>query len=199
MSTHLSRFFQKLRLERKLKPGQVAALAGCINISKNGGRIKEFEETGDISKELFIRLINAFDVDHATVEQLIELDRQEYLEAWTKWVDTPVEPYAVIRWMAAVYQNVKLPKGITLEDAEALVKALAIKRALRCCLVWNRRLTIWFDREGGIEGRTEASPRESNSPYMQIGRGTFLFGHDLRIPIMTELPKKPPIDYKETP
>lgn len=194
MPTHLSRFFQKQRLERKLKPGQLAALAGCVNISKNGGRIKEFEETGDISKDLLFRLINAFEVDLATIEQLIEQDRQEYLEAWSKWVDTPVAPYGVVRWMATVYQHVKLPQGITLEDAEALVKDMAMNRAKRCCLVWNRRLTVWFDREGGIEGRTEATPGQSNCPYTQIGRRSFLFGQNLRVPIMIELPKKSPVD-----
>jgi hypothetical protein len=36
MSTHLSRYFERLRRSRNLKPGQLAQLAGCTNVPKAG-------------------------------------------------------------------------------------------------------------------------------------------------------------------
>ena len=53
MSTNLSRYFQQKRLDRGLKPGELARLAGCGNVQKNGSRIRSFELSGSIGQELF--------------------------------------------------------------------------------------------------------------------------------------------------
>jgi len=51
MSTNLSRHFQQQRLDRGMKPGQLARLAGCVNAQKNGNCIRQFELSGSIGQE----------------------------------------------------------------------------------------------------------------------------------------------------
>jgi hypothetical protein len=82
MSTNLSRYFQQKRLDRDLKPGQLARLAGCLNVPKNGSRIRSFELSGRISQELFEKIAAVLEIDPATIEQLVEQDRREFFQAW---------------------------------------------------------------------------------------------------------------------
>ena len=89
MSTHLSRYFQQKRLEKGLKPGQLARLAGCVNVPKNGGRIRSFELSGHIGQELFDKLAAVLEIDASTIERFVEQDRKEFFEAWLAWVSEP--------------------------------------------------------------------------------------------------------------
>lgn len=192
MTTRLAKHFKELRLQRGLKPGQLAALAGCKNISKNGSKIVGFETTGDISKELLTQLTTTLEVDPELVNQLIAQDRQQWYEEWLQWVDAPVEPYMVVRLMAAMYNRLSLPRGVTQEQAEQITSDFAKEKKLRCCLVWNRRLTVYFDRHGEIEQRTHAEPGIVNSPCSSIGGRSFIFGGNLTQVVAIELPQKPP-------
>ena len=82
MSTNLSRYFQQKRLDRGLKPGQLAGLAGCVNVQKNGGRIRAFELSGNIGQELFEKIAAVLGIDAGTIERLVEQDRREFYQAW---------------------------------------------------------------------------------------------------------------------
>jgi|694.fasta_scaffold13164_11 hypothetical protein len=189
-STHLSRHFEQLRLERGLRPGQLAVLAGCSNPSKNGGRIRQFETTGKISRELLTKLIVALEVDRAVVVRLIETDQREYHERWLAWVNTPIRPYFVVRIMAAIYNEMALPRGLTQEEAETHTSNFAKKHSLMCCLVWSRRLSVWFDRDGVVYDRTEAVPGKINTPYSWFGNKSFIFSGDFTKPISIDAPPK---------
>jgi hypothetical protein len=82
MSTNLSRYFQQKRLDRGLKPGQVARLADCVNVQKNGSRIRSFELSGSIGQELFEKIAAVLGIDAGTIERLVEQDRREFYQAW---------------------------------------------------------------------------------------------------------------------
>ena len=92
MSTHLSRYFQQQRLGRGLKPGQLARLAACVNVQKNGSRIRTFELSGTIGQELFERIAAALEIDAGTIERLVKQDRKEFFEEWLAWVNEPIQP-----------------------------------------------------------------------------------------------------------
>jgi len=180
MSTHLSRHFEAQRLAKGLKPSQLARLAGCTNILKNGNRIRQFEMTGQISQELFTRIASALAVDPTTVERLVEQDRREFFDAWLKWVNEPITPYLVIRLIPAVYCKRAVPPSMTtMAEAEAWASLVAREERKRCCLVWSRRISCWFDQDGSLYARTEAVPGELNLPWMRIGGKTFTLGQDL--------------------
>jgi hypothetical protein len=194
MSTRLSRYFEQKRLDRGLKPGQLARLAGCANVPKNGSRIRSFELSGNIGQELFEKITAALEIDAGTIEQLVEQDRKEFFEAWLAWVNEPIKPYLVIRLIAAIYSSRPVPREITtMEEAERWASTVAGEIKKRCCLVWSRKISCWFREDGTLSHRSEAVPGEPNTPWMQIGgKGpAFLFGDDLGSVSMVDWPKKP--------
>jgi hypothetical protein len=196
MSTHLAKHLKTLRIERGLKPGQLAALAGCTNVEKNGSRIGVFEQTGKINEELLTKLIVALEVDKELVDRLVEQDRQDWYESWLRWVDTPIEPYITLRMMAAVYRKVTFPPGITQEQAEQAASCESKRTKRQSCLVWSRRLTVWFDEKGELIVRRNAVPGKNDVPYSTIGGKPFVFSNDIPNIASVELPKEPPYEKK---
>lgn len=181
MATHLSRHFEERRLAKGLKPGQLSALAGCINISKNANRIRTFEITGKISTSLFEKLAFVLEIDRATIQKLAEQDHQEFFDAWLKWVSEPIQPSLSIRLMPAFYSRRSLPPEITtMEQAEVWAAEVAKETGKLCCLVWSRKISCWFDNDG-VYGRTESIPGEENCPWLRLGKSkkAFVFGDSL--------------------
>jgi len=200
MATRLSRFFEQQRLAKSLKPGQLAQLLGCTNLSKNGSRIRVFEQSGTISRELFEKLARYFEVDRQTIEELVELDRREFFQKWLAWANEPIQPHLVLRLIAAVYSRRELASDVeTIKDAEEWAAAVARETALRCCLVWSRRLSIWFDETGSISGRTEAVPNEPNVPWMGRSGKTFVLNEDLGSTSSVEWPRTPEVKIAPSP
>lgn len=194
MSTHLSRLFEQHRINKGLKPGQLALLCGCTNVSKIGSRIRVFEMTGSISKELFKKLVAVFQIDADTIEKLVEQDRREFFEKWLAWVNEPIKPYLVVRLYAAVYSHRDLAPDIeTIEEAEDWAASVARESKMKCCLVWNRKLSIWFNETGIIVSRTEAVPGKVNVPWMRIGGREFIFGDGLHSIKPVDWLKKPEV------
>ncbi len=192
MSTHLSRFFEQHRISKGLKPGQLARECGCTNISKSGSRIRVFEQTGSISRELFEKLSTHFEIDSHIIDRLVEQDRRDFFQKWLAWVQEPIKPYLVIRLIAAVYSQRELSPDInTIEDAEAWAASVARESRSKCCLVWSRRLSIWFDETGNMVVRTEAAPGEVNVPWMRIGGREFGLDDQLRQVKPDVGPRKP--------
>jgi hypothetical protein len=190
MSTHLSRHFERLRLERELRPSQLAALMGCSNHSKTGVHIKQFEITGSISQELLKKLIAALDVEDAVVGQLLATDHREYLEKWLDWVNSPIQPYLLLRIMATIYQKEPIPEAFTQEQAEFYTSTFARKNGKKCCLIWSRRLSVWFDSDGVVYDRTEAVLGVPNTTCSRISSKSFHFAGDLSQAVSVDLPPR---------
>lgn len=134
-------------------------------------RIRVFEQTGSISWELFEKLAAFFDIDADVIEKLVEQDRREFFQKWLDWVNEPIQPHLVVRIISAVYSRRELSPGIvTIEEAEAWAASVAKESRMKCCLVWNRRLSIWFDETGRIAGRTEAVPGCRHIHWFVCGR-----------------------------
>lgn len=183
---NLGNYFHDRRKSQGLSLGQLAKLVGYRNISKGANRIARFERAGIITDDLLAALADALDIDYPTVERLIEQDRQEHLRAWETWVNQPVPMQIVVRYMAAVYGNVRKPGDITTHaQAEAFACEYARKHRLRVCLILCRRHSVWIDEEGHVYSRTEATPDNPNMPWMQMrsDKRQFLFesSHDLFI------------------
>ena len=179
ISTHLFRHFEQHCIVRGLRPGQLAALAGCTNTSKIGNRIRQFELTCDISRELFEKLVAGMDIEASSIERLVEQDRREFFQVWPAWVNEPITPRVVQRLMAAVYRQMSLPDDITTQDeAETWAAGVAREWKRKCCLVCSRRISSWFDTDGS-SFRREAVPGKPNVPWIKIGGKTFNFGEVL--------------------
>ncbi|KKK98611.1 hypothetical protein LCGC14_2641000, partial [marine sediment metagenome] len=86
-------------------------------------------------------------------------------------------PYVVLRLIAAVYSHVDLPEGISSQiEAEEFAAGLAKEHRLRTCLVWSRRLSIYFKADGRLDGVMEAAPAQ----VMKIGGKECLLKIDAR-------------------
>lgn len=191
MTLYLAEHFEKQRRALGLRPGQLAALIGCPNPIKAGHRIRQFELYGVVNRELFDKLAAALKIDDKTIENLIEQDRKAQYKAWLKWVKTPIQPYLVDRLMPAVYRTIPVPKGFKKrKHAELWAARIARESRRQCCLVWSRRLSIWFNREGDVVGRTTATPDKLNTPWVQLGRRKVTFSKDLRSAIPVDSPKQ---------
>ena len=164
--SYLSDHFRKKRQALRLSIAQLARQAGYRNINKGVRRVQEFEMGGDAHEEFLGKLAVALDVDDATMSDLIEQDRQ----AHERWLDEPVKPSLVVRAMAAFYSSLGIPPDLELQQDvyEQYASSKAKELGLRVCLVWNRRLSIYYDRDGKEEGRSE------EQPYMSIKGRKFL-------------------------
>jgi hypothetical protein len=194
MLTHVARHFQESRLARGFSLGQVARLAGYKNISKGCNRIRHFELSGSIDRELLRKLAAVLEINEATIKELAERDRLEFLDYWTRWINEPIQPFLVLKLMPAIYSRRNLPPNLrTIEDAEAWASSVAAANRQDCCLVWSRRISCWFNEDGSLSHRSEASPGEPNMPYMQLPGNPrqFLFGETLATISLIERPEEP--------
>lgn len=169
MRSFLAHHFRSVRKERDLSLRQLARMLGYKNVAKGCNKIRKFEERGEIHVQLLQNLADALDIDMATIDTLIEQDRREFVRAWNEWADVPIQPRVVVRLIPAVYKSEPLPGRITtLEKAEVFAAETARRWNRRACLTWTRRLSVWFDEDGEITGRTEAAPGETNVPTMRL-------------------------------
>ena len=170
MDSQLSRHFRQVRLDKGVRVSHLARLCGYTNISKGSRRIHDFEHGGSIQRDLLLKMADALGIDRAKVEALVEEDRRAFFESWSAWASEPIEPYMVIRLIAAVYSEHTLPDEIeSVEEAEAYAAAFAKEHRLQCCLVLSRRISVWFLVDGTISHVTEATPGQPNVPVMRIG------------------------------
>ena len=164
--TYVSRYLANLRIERDLKPGQLASILQARNISKIGSLIRQFELNGDISLYWMEKLISELNPDKEALEKCIALDKKNYLNElenqklkWEEWASTSIEPYLTIRYMPAVYGTRDIPKAFksSREDAEWWA-AKELKRFRgKGYLNWTRKDQTFYKKEGTISSRHKAT------------------------------------------
>ena len=189
--THVSRYLANLRIERELKPGQLASILQARNISKIGSLIRQFELNGDISPYWLERLINELNPDKEALEKCIALDKENYLNElenqklkWEEWASTSIDPYLTIRYMPAVYGTRDIPKAFSTsrEDAESWA-AKELKRIRgKGYLNWTRKEQTFYKKDGTISSRHKATfETPPASAWMQVSGSSikFLLQHDL--------------------
>lgn len=166
MSTNLSRFFKEQRLAKGLTSGQLAAMIGYHNINKGSNRIHCFEESGEIHRDLLVKLVEALEIDQDTLERLLDADYKE----WSAWADEPIEPQLVLRAMACVYPYLHIPDRLkTLDDLKRYTAAVARKYHKQVALIASRKQTFLYGPTGKLDRVIEASPFQCLEPSMRIG------------------------------
>jgi transcriptional regulator with XRE-family HTH domain len=156
--TYLGQYIKKKRLDAKMKVSKLAAMIGYRNLNKGCGKVRGLENGGYFQSEEFLsKVAAALNIDHETLAPLIQKD----IDAYEAWEDAnPIQPHVVLRYIAAVYGQCDIPEQtrLSLDESIRFASAKAVERKLRVCLVWSRRLSIYFDREGQEEGRSEEQP-----------------------------------------
>jgi transcriptional regulator with XRE-family HTH domain len=181
--SHLSSLFSRRRAEQGLTTVELARMLGYRNVTKGCNRIRRFEEGGKVAPHLLAGLSDILEISPDEIRQSLDEDN----EAWLAWANEPVRPYAVLRYLACVYQRVELPDdALVPKAAKVFASDLARERKLMVCLVMSRRLSIGFDSTGKEYRRLEATPEMPCEPYALIGgkRVQFDFtGGDILRPI----------------
>ena len=183
--TYVSRYLANLRIERELKPGQLASILQAKNISKIGSLIRQFELNGDISPYWFKKLINELKPKKESLQKCITQDQgayrkeiEEQKNKWNQWADTAIDPYLTIRYIPAVYGTKSMPKAFTSlrEDAEWWA-AKEIKRfRSNGYLNWTRKEQTFFKKDGTISSRHRATfESPPASAWMQVSGSSIKF------------------------
>jgi transcriptional regulator with XRE-family HTH domain len=163
--TKLGLFFRDRRLAKGMKVSDLARLIGYQNISHGSQRIHDLERVGVGDPALVTKVAGALGVPEAEYQPLQRDDQQERMKDWAAWVNEPIRPYFIVRQMAAMYQPRPLPSWILAQEhAEKYVADIARQLRLRCCLVWSRRLSIFYSADGMVENVQEAVFGQDNAP-----------------------------------
>ena len=186
----MSRYLAYLRIERDLKPGQLAVILQARNISKIGSLIRQFELNGEINSFWMEKLITVLNPDKEVLEKCIALDKESYLIEledqklkWKNWASISIDPYITIRYMPAVYGTRDIPKVFTSsrEDAEWWA-AEELKRFKRNgYLNWTRKEQTFYKKDGTISSRHKATfEAQPASAWMKVSGSSikFIFQQD---------------------
>ncbi len=174
MSNHLGRCVRNRREELGLRRSQVARLLGYENVGKGSGRLHRVEEGRWISRDFLQRLMVVLQIEPQVVQELIDRDRREYVEAWNKWADQPTPMTAAIRLIPGFIVGIDLPNGITSpEQAVAWAAETAIRRRLKLFVVANRRLSYTVHEDGRVDD-IHATPDSNAMPWSALGSTRFL-------------------------
>ena len=107
----------------------------------------------------------ALGVNDDVMQRLAWLD---YVD-WQARLNEPVPMRLIVRWLPGIYVEELVPADIFPEAAERWASKVAIEQHRQVCLVVSRRLSIWFDENGGVVARTETQTDEPNNPVTMIG------------------------------
>lgn len=187
----MSRYLANLRIDRELKPGQLASIMQARNISKIGSLIRQFELTGEISPYWFKKLINELNPQKDLLQKCITQDQEahrkeieEQKKKWNQWAVTPIDPYLTIRFIPAVYVTKSIPKAFTSlrEDAEWWCSNELKNFGAKGYLNWTRREQTFFEKGGTNLWRCSATFEEPPvSSWMKVSGSSqkFIFKEEL--------------------
>lgn len=154
MTTHLADHFARRRLERGLRPAQLARSIGYTNIARGCRRIEMFERTGRVTPDLLTKLSLALDVEQTTINRLFRQDYQE----WLRRMNVPIRPY-LLRRMLFGGGPLRIPSGFKSFPAmEKYAASLAQKWQMDVCLVVSHRIGVWFAKDGSLKEVIEQVP-----------------------------------------
>ncbi len=95
------------------------------------------------------KYLDAIGVELKEIKRLLVIDQENYDKA-LKFCLKPA--YGIIRIMAAVYNNIKIPKGMIEKDAIKYLRAKAdtVSKRLRCCINYPTLKTIWIEKDSEL-------------------------------------------------
>ena len=150
MSTHLSRYCQKRRVELDMKISDLARKF-YKNVSKGIRRITNFEKTGEIHPDLLGKISSSLNIDEITLNELREKDQEEARKAHEEWLNTPITP-CMLRCLKYACESIPIPDYIeNLKQAKNYTSAYAKKHHERVALVWTRKIKVCYGVNGEIE------------------------------------------------
>jgi hypothetical protein len=157
----------------------VARLLGYSNLSRGSRRHCGVEQGRWVNRDFLRRLLGVLRIEPQIVRELIDRDRQEYVNAWNKWADEPIPMQAVVRCIPGLMAGIKMPDEVTTAE-QAVAWAVATARRLhkKVIIVASRRVSYTIHEDGRVDGPFIATPDHDVLPSMSVGNKRFLFTLD---------------------
>lgn len=175
MNNHLGKYIKDRREQLGLRRSEVARLLGYENVSKGSSRLHSVEEGRWVSRDFLLRLMGILNIEPHVVQNLINRDRQEYVEQWNRWADQPVPMHAAVRYVPGFFAGIAIPDTVTTpEQALAWAVETAKQKQKKVVLVITRRVS-WTVHENGVaDGPFNATPDSNGMPWMALGKTPLL-------------------------
>jgi hypothetical protein len=178
MYTRTGAFIAEQRRAQRLNPQELASRVGYQNLGKGGNRILALERDGVTVPGLLDKIISVLELDPDHVRALVEEDRQEFQDAWERWINEPVEPELRRRLIPATWGRIRMPEGLSREGAVEFAKTRAVEERLTYLLIPSRREEVWCYPSGRIYVRPMTVGDVQGGVTHLRGRGGrgFVFG-----------------------
>jgi hypothetical protein len=173
-TNYVGQLIHAARIARSMTFGDLARSCGATT-AKTTSRISQrlvlFERESVRDRRLLQKVITALALDPQHVIELLDRQRVEELEEWSRWADEVVPIELHLRPFAAVWIKLDVPEEITAN------KLLAIDYAkqktmnsdeIRIVVVLDRRRSVTIAR-GDVVATHEAKPNVGLRPYVVIG------------------------------
>lgn len=160
-NSSLSTLFKTTRKARGLSLADVARKAGYLNLNKGTRKFLQIER-GEVAFPP-VSLLEQFG-------KALELADEDIMLALSEdftQLDKPVEPQAIIRAMPAVYLTLKLPKGVTQEEAKRLAKEHSVKSGRYVCVVLSC-IRGFYAQPDGISFESYGLPNSMIGGFLDI-------------------------------
>jgi transcriptional regulator with XRE-family HTH domain len=179
MSNHLGDYLKARREQLGLGRNEVVHRLGYTNLNRGSRRLCNVEEGRWINLDFLRRLMGVLQIEPQVVRELIDRDRQEYVDAWNKWADEPIPMQAVVRCIPGFMAGIKMPDDVTTpEQAVTWAVSTAQRVHKKIIIVASRRVCYTIHEDGRVDGPFIATPDNDVMPYMSVGRTRFLFSFD---------------------
>ncbi|MDH5719832.1 MAG: hypothetical protein OEZ13_04330 [Spirochaetia bacterium] len=125
----------------------ILELMKAVNYSKYN-KFKEHRRQWDsCEKSIPLAYLRAIDADIEILKFTVSVDQEEYENA-AQIITYP--KHFMVRLMAAFYQSLKIPDGMSENDAVGYVKEFSREKRLRCCIATPPLKSIFIEPDGKV-------------------------------------------------
>lgn len=151
---HTKRYIQSINPVKKsvfkMRPSEksiIKDMVSTLGYSNMNKFITLKNEWDQLKRTVPLSYFDYIGINREVLEFTLELDREEYEQA----LQIPRYPHsAIVRLMAAVYKNIKIPTGFHEKEAiEYLFDFMKGKR-FRCCINYPELLSIFLEPNGSV-------------------------------------------------
>ena len=151
---HFGTLIAETRKAKGWSETDVVHASGYRNVAKGLRRLRSLESGRDVLPDakryaLFAKALGLTD------DQVLLALASDFEE-----MDEPLPPRVIIRWIPAIYGQMKLPDGCTVEEAIRLAEEFSRTRGYRTCVVLSRLRALYLEPDGsrkqmcGLPGST---------------------------------------------
>ena len=165
METQLSTLIRKHLTRHGLNRSDFVKKMGYANVAKGHRRLTAWlKGLASPSTDQKRRLAAALALPIETIGDAVETDHRIYMDRRAARRAQDPHYYLIIRLMAAVYSEIKLPRDIDQKAALLLARAKAKNLKLYCCLNGPDSTNYWLDNQGQVYKIDQDRP-----PNMRVG------------------------------